>query len=60
MTVSQRRNDDFDEMLDECYDDVKICGCTYTASDVLFSCDPIAYNQGLLEYEDSLEGRGEE
>jgi len=45
----------YDAMLDECYPDVKIGYATFTASEILFNCDPVMYNQGLLDYEDSLE-----
>lgn len=42
--------DMFDELLDEVYDTVEIAGCEYTASDVLRSTDPIAYQEGLADY----------
>ena len=44
----------FDELLDECYPDVKIGSSTFTASEILFCCDPIAYRIGLSEHEDYL------
>lgn len=33
-----------DEMLDECYGPVTICGIEFSASDILANLDPIAYN----------------
>lgn len=44
----------FDAMLDECYPSVKIGYSTFTASDILFNCDPVAYRIGLSEHEDYL------
>lgn len=44
----------YDAMLDEVYPDVKIGYSKFTASEILFNCDPVMYNQGLLDYEDSL------
>jgi hypothetical protein len=45
----------FNEMLDECYPVVKIGYMTFYPSQILKNCDPIAYQIGLSEYEDSLE-----
>jgi len=44
----------FDAMLDEVYPDVKIGYSTFTASEILFCCDPVAYQIGLSEHEDYL------
>ena len=44
----------FDQLLDERYPDVKIGPATFTASEILFCCDPIAYRIGLSEHEDYL------
>ena len=44
----------FDQLLDEIYPDVKIGYSTFTASEILFCCDPIAYRIALSEYEDHL------
>lgn len=48
------------DMLDECYGEIEICGCTYPASVALARVDPIAYRHGLLDYEDSLDTEDEE
>jgi len=45
----------YDQLLDEIYPDVKIGYSTFTASEILFNCDPIAYRVGLSDYEASLE-----
>ena len=45
----------YDAMLDEVYTDVKIGYSTFTASEILFNCDPVMYHQGLLDYTDSIE-----
>ena len=44
----------FDQALDDMYPDVKIGYSTFTASEILFNCDPIAYQIGLAEHEDYL------
>ena len=44
----------FDQLLDECYPEIKIGYSTFTASDILFNCDPVAYQIGLSEHEDYL------
>jgi len=53
--------DMYDDMLDECYGQVKIGGYTYDTSLALRYVDIIAYNEGLRDFEDGLEGaEGEE
>jgi hypothetical protein len=44
----------YDALLDECYPSVKIGYSTFTASEILFNCDPVMYQQGLLDYGDGL------
>jgi hypothetical protein len=46
--------DSFDQALDDMYPDVKIGYSTFTASEILFNCDPIAYQIELVEHEDYL------
>jgi hypothetical protein len=41
-------------LLDDVYPDVKIGYSTFTASEILFNCDPVMYEQGLLDYADGL------
>ncbi len=50
----------YDEMLDELTGDIRIGSLTYSASHVLRMVDPIAYQIGLSEFEDSLEDEDED
>ena len=45
----------FDDMLDECYEDPKICGMSYCTSRALKEVDPIAYRCGFSDYTAHLE-----
>ena len=49
------RDEHFDDMLDECYPNVVIAGITFSPSDVLYRCDPLAYYIGVSEMEDYQE-----
>jgi hypothetical protein len=40
----------YDNMLDECFETVRIGSLTYAPSDVLRKTDPIAYRCGFLDY----------
>lgn len=42
----------YDEMLDECNEEVNICGMTYSPSECLKRVDPIAYRCGLSDWAD--------
>ena len=44
----------YDEMLDDCYPEISVCGLSYCASNVLYCTDRVAYDLGLGEYIDSL------
>ena len=44
----------YDEMLDECYGEIDICGIKYSASVALYRVDGIAYNCSRNDYYDSL------
>lgn len=44
----------YDEMLDEIYGEVKLGNLTFSPSRIIRELDPIAYRTGLGEYEDSL------
>ena len=44
----------FDEMLDESYPIVTMGALTFYPSQILRDCDPIAYNEALLDFEDSI------
>ena len=45
----------FDEFLDEVYPSFKMGELEFFPSDILKSCDPIAYRCGLADYESELE-----
>jgi hypothetical protein len=44
----------FDEMLDESYPVFQIGDLTFYPSQILRECDPIAYRQSLLDFEDAI------
>ena len=44
----------FDEMLDESYPVVTMGSLTFYPSQILKECDPIAYNESLLDFQDSI------
>lgn len=44
----------YDEMLDERYGDIEICGLSYSASIALYRVDEVAYNCGFSDFTDSL------
>ena len=44
---------EYDEMLDECYEMVNICGYEYYPSYALYRLDRIAYDCGLSDYRSS-------
>lgn len=44
----------YDDMLDECYEPVVICGMVYSPSIALYRVDPIAYQVYRSEWEDSV------
>ena len=49
----ERAERDYDEELDETYQDYEIMGLSFSASRVLQECDPIAYGCGLNDLADS-------
>jgi hypothetical protein len=44
----------YDDMLDDCYQDIVIAGITYSASVAFKRIDPIAYRCGMNDYESHL------
>ena len=44
----------YDDMLDDCYPEVKVGGLMYAQSVALYRIDPIAYQVGLNDYESAL------
>jgi len=49
----ETQEDEYDEMLDECYPAVEIGSLSYLPSQVLCKVDPIAYRCGLTEWADA-------
>lgn len=54
------RDERFDELLDECYPNVVIAGITFSPSDVLYQCDPIAYYVYSGDFQSEIENEGDE
>lgn len=48
-------DDEYDEMLDSCEGSVNICGLEFQASDILKSCDPVAYRCGKADFESNYD-----
>lgn len=46
--------DEYDEMLDDRYGEIHICGLTYAPSEALRRVDKVAYDCGYNDYLDSL------
>lgn len=46
---------DFDEFLDEIEESVTVCGMTFYPSDILKSCDPVAYRCAKSDYESNYD-----
>lgn len=44
----------FDDMLDESYPVLEMGHLRFTASQILRECDPVAYHQSLLDFEDAI------
>lgn len=42
---------EFDDFLDDCYQTVTVAGMEFYASDILKSCDPVAYRCAKVDYE---------
>ena len=53
--ITEHMNDEvYDDMLDECYGEIEICGYSYSASVALYRVDEVAYKCGRNDYYDSL------
>lgn len=48
----------YKEMLNECWPSYTIAGMEYLPADILQNCDPIAYRVGLSDYEGTTECGG--
>jgi hypothetical protein len=49
----------FEELLDECYPEVKVGCCTFSPSQVMKELDPVCFNIGVQENLDSLAEDGQ-
>ena len=49
----------FEELLDECYPEVKIGCCTFSPSQVMKELDPVCFNMGVQENLESLADDGQ-
>ena len=47
--------EEFNDFLDDCYESVTIAGMEFYASDVLKSCDPVAYRCAKLDHESNYD-----
>ena len=53
-------SDEYMEFLDEIYEEVTICGMTYSAGSALEAVDPVAFLVGLGDYESEIQAEQEE
>lgn len=51
--VEEIGEDEYDAMLDDCYESVTIGGIQFYPSDILKNCDPTGYRVGFADYQDS-------
>ena len=52
--IEKFADENYDEMLDDCYPEAEICGHKYLPSIALKEVDPIAYRCGIGDYENWL------
>lgn len=52
--MSTKTKEAFDALLDECYPEIEIGYLKLKPSEVLFKCDPIAYNESFLDFQDGM------
>ena len=48
----------YKDMLDECYETIKVCGYEYQPSRVLEEVDPVAFRCGFADWLNSMIGEG--
>ena len=53
--TEQEAYEQYDQMLDDCWEDVKVCGFEYAPSNALKKLDPIAYRCGFSDFCSMLE-----
>jgi len=52
--MNTKTKEAFDDLLDECYPMVQVGYLTFRPSQVLFNCDPVAYNESFLDFQDGM------
>lgn len=52
--IREYAEDSYDDMLNDVYGDIDVCGYSYCAADAFYRIDPIAYECGCNDYESSL------
>jgi len=46
--------DFYDELLNDCYGEIKLGNLVFSPAEIIKRLDPIAYHQGLLDFEDTM------
>jgi hypothetical protein len=46
--------DFYDDLLNECYGEIVLGNLTFSPSEIIKTLDPVAYHQGLLDFEDVM------
>jgi hypothetical protein len=46
--------DFYDDLLNDCYGDIVLGNLTFSPAEIIKKLDPVAYHQGLLDFEDVM------
>jgi hypothetical protein len=46
--------DFYDELLNDCYGEINLGNLVFSPAEIIKRLDPIAYHQGLLDFEDTM------
>jgi hypothetical protein len=46
--------DFYDELLNDCYGEIKLGNLVFSPAEIIKRLDPVAYHQGLLDFEDTM------
>ena len=52
--IAEYIDNNYDDLIDEGYDEYRIGYLTFSASMILKKCDPVAYRCGISDYESSM------
>lgn len=47
-------NEFYDELLNDCYGEIKLGNLVFSPAEIIKTLDPVAYHQGLLDFEDAM------